>query len=120
MEPVTKKQNRFLFEFETNSSPSLSFCFFRLDMIETGIKYYEKLLNKNIAIRELSGKDLYSVKGNEYPGTFRMNVYPLTSRKLFFEKALKELRKKEENANNADATPNSADANNTSNGDAAK
>lgn len=79
-------------------------------MIETGIRYYDKLLTKNMAIRELSGKDLYSKKGNEYPGILRMNVYPLTTRKLFFENALEELRKKKANENNASQDNN----NNTS------
>lgn len=65
------------------------------DVIESGIRFYEKLLNKNIAIRELSGSDLYSVKGNEYPGLLRYNVFPLTTRKLFLETALQEAKKKE-------------------------
>lgn len=53
-------------------------------------------------MRELSGKDLYSVKGNEYPGILRMSAYPLTARKHFFENALVELRKKEADEKNAD------------------
>ncbi|XP_055307159.1 uncharacterized protein LOC129571383 [Sitodiplosis mosellana] len=65
------------------------------DVIESGIRFYEKLLRKNIAIRELSGKDLYSVKGNEYPGLLRFNVFPLTTRKLFLQTALQETKKKE-------------------------
>lgn len=77
------------------------------DMIEAGIRYYEKLLNKNIAVRELSGEDLYSVKGNEYPGILRMNVYPLTARKLFFEKALEEQRKKDAAIEKKDASSSS-------------
>lgn len=93
-------------------------------MIETGIGYYEKLLNKNIAIRELSGKDLYSIKGNEYPGILRMNIYPLTLRKNFFENALKQLREKEENDKNnnddASSSQTSKNTNSTSSGDAAK
>lgn len=83
----------------------LHLLFVIADTIEAGIRYYEKLLNKNIAVRELSGKDLYSVKGNEYPGILRMNVYPLTARKQFFEHALDELRKKEAaNEKNASET----------------
>lgn len=85
------------------------FFIFFTDIVETGISFYEKVLNKNIAIRELSGKDLYSVKGNEYPGIFRFNVFPLTTRKLFFETKLAEIRKKEaaesnENAKKTDDT----------------
>lgn len=82
-------------------------------MIEAGIRFYEKLLNKNIAIRELSGKDLYSVKGNEYPGLLRMNVYPLTTRKHFFENALKELREKEAKEKSVGNEDNSLNATNT-------
>lgn len=78
-------------------------------MIEAGIRFYEKLLNKNIAVRELSGKDLYSIKGNEYPGILRMNVYPLTARKHFFENALEELRQKEANEKNAGNDASSQD-----------
>lgn len=75
---------------------SINFFFLLSDVIESGIRFYEKLLNKNIAIRELSGKDLYSVKGNEYPGLLRYNIFPLTTRKLFLENALQEAKKKEE------------------------
>lgn len=74
-----------------------------LDVIEAGIRFYEKILNKNIAVRELSGKDLYSVKGNEYPGILRFNTLPLTTRKLFLEQALEESRKKEAAAKNTTA-----------------
>lgn len=82
-------------------------------MIEAGIRFYEKLLNKNIAVRELSGKDLYSIKGNEYPGILRMNVYPLTARKNFFENALKELRQKEANDASQDSKSDQNEKNTT-------
>lgn len=48
-----------------------------------------------MAIRELSGQDWYSVKGNEYPGWLRYNVFPLTTRKLYLEQMLKDIREKE-------------------------
>lgn len=48
-----------------------------------------------MAIRELAERDWYSVKGNEYPGLLRYNAFPLTTRKLFLELALKDLRQKE-------------------------
>lgn len=81
-------------------------------MIESGISFYEKLLNKNIAVRELSGQDLYSVKGNEHSGLLRFNVFPLTTRKLFLEKSLEDLRKKEAEQNNTteNATTNESNA----------
>lgn len=88
-------------------------------MIEAGIRFYEKLLNRNIAIRELSGKDLFTVKGNEFPGILRMNVYPLTARKHFFGNALEELRKKEANEKNA-GDDASQEQNATNSGDKVK
>ncbi|XP_031616462.1 transmembrane protein 177 [Contarinia nasturtii] len=78
------------------------------DVIEGGIGFYEKMLNRNIAMRELSGKDLFSVKGNEYPGLLRYNALPLTKRKKNLEIALEEARKKEKEAENSkgtDSTP---------------
>lgn len=80
----------------------LEICsFFHLaDIIEAGIRFYEKTLNKNIAMRELSGKNLYSAKGNEYPGFLRIDAFPLTSRKQFLETELEQRRKKEANATN--------------------
>lgn len=65
-------------------------------MCEAGIRYYEKILSRNVAIRELSGLDLYSVKGNEYPGIIRQSSIPFTTRKLFLEQSLEEIRKKEQ------------------------
>lgn len=92
------QKNPFGMQFTFNNSTFLNFS----DVIESGIRFYEKLLNKNIAIRELSGKDLYSVKGNEYPGILRYNVFPLTTRKLFLETALQEAKKKEADEANSD------------------
>lgn len=56
-----------------------------------------------MAVRELAGKDLYSVKGNEYPGILRFNTLPLTTRKLFLEQSLEEARKKEAAEKNSGA-----------------
>lgn len=69
-------------------------------MCEAGIRYYEKVLNRNIAIRELSGLDLYTGKGNEYPGILRQSSLPLTTRKMFLEQSLEEIRKNEEKTAN--------------------
>lgn len=72
-------------------------------MCELGIRFYDKVLNKNKAIRELSGKDLYSVCGNEYPGLFQMRNLPLTTRKLYFQYRLAEHQAKAvEEAKNAE------------------
>lgn len=65
-------------------------------MIEAGLGFYTKLLNRNIAIREISGLELYTSKGNENY-FMRVKAVPLTLRKAFFEEKLKEL-KNEDNA----------------------
>lgn len=81
-------------------------------MIEAGISFYEKVLNKNAAVRELSGKDLYSVKGNEYPSIMRFNTVPITSRKKFLEITLEELRQKEADEKKATASADNDNNNN--------
>lgn len=59
--------------------------------IEAGIRFYDKILKKNIACRELTGDDSeYTALGNEN-FLFRQKRLPLTSRKSFFEEKLKEL-----------------------------
>lgn len=57
--------------------------------------YYKKIINRNIAIRELSGLDLYTAKGNENY-FMRIREIPLTLRKEFFQTKLDELNKSEE------------------------
>jgi hypothetical protein len=76
--------------------------------IEAGIRFYEKLLKKNVAIRELTGDDgqftamgkvLRMLTFQNYRNTFlgnenfmiRTKTLPLTLRKTFFELKLKEL-----------------------------
>lgn len=83
------------FFFRDKNLRLFSLINFFTDVIEAGIRFYDKILNKNVALRELSGKDLYSVKGNEYPGLLRYNMFPLTTRKLFFQQKLEELHKNE-------------------------
>lgn len=64
-------------------------------MCEAGVRYYDKILKKNIAIRELSGKELYSASGNiNY--FLRYRSMPLTARKQFFETELENYRKQKE------------------------
>jgi len=62
---------------------------------DAGARYYSKLLNKNVAIREISGNDLYTAKGNIHY-FIRQKSLPLTDRKRFFEKKLKEYRESSE------------------------
>lgn len=59
-------------------------------MIETGIRFYDKLLKKNVALRNLTGENIYSAKGNEN-FFLRQKSLPLTIRKSFFEMKKKEL-----------------------------
>lgn len=70
---------------------------FFAEMIEAGVSFYTKLLNRNIAIREISGLDLYTAKGNENY-SLRIRSIPLTVRKAFLESKLEELRKTEDEA----------------------
>lgn len=68
-------------------------------MVEAGIGFYAKQINRNIAIRELSGLDLYTATGNE-KYFMRIRAMPLTVRKCFFENKLEELNKSEESPPN--------------------
>lgn len=65
------------------------------EMIDAGIRFYDKLLKKNIAIRGLTGDDTYTVKGNEN-FLLRQKSLPLTVRKSYFEMRKKELEQSEE------------------------
>lgn len=64
-------------------------------MTEAGVRFYDKILKKNIACRELTG-DLseYTANGNEN-FMFRHKRQPLVHRKKFFEDKLKELDEKD-------------------------
>lgn len=65
-------------------------------MCETGVRFYEKLMNRNVAFRELSGNhSAYTVKGNEESGWLRWSKLALSTRKLYFKQMLDEARKKE-------------------------
>lgn len=53
-------------------------------MIEGGVGYYNKQLNKNIALREIANNNTYTAKGNcNY--FLRQKSLPLTLRKSYFE-----------------------------------
>ncbi|CRL02871.1 CLUMA_CG015765, isoform A [Clunio marinus] len=63
--------------------------------IEAGVRFYAKLLNKNIAIRDLTNDDSeYTALGNE-SFIIRRKRLPLTLRKAFFDAKLKELNQVE-------------------------
>jgi hypothetical protein len=64
--------------------------------IDAGVRFYDKLLKKNIAIRALTGDNSqYTAMGNEN-FMFRQERLPLTVRKAYFELKLEELKKKTE------------------------
>ncbi|KAI5642711.1 hypothetical protein NE865_05237 [Phthorimaea operculella] len=65
------------------------------DFIESGVIFYDKLLKRNQALRELMGKEgekKYSKLGNEN-FFLRQPRIALVHRKMFFESKLKEIRK---------------------------
>lgn len=68
---------------------------FSVDMVEAGVGFYTKLINRNIAIREIGGMDLYTAQGNN-KYFLRIKEVPLTYRKGFFEYKLDELNKKKD------------------------
>lgn len=64
--------------------------------IQSGIEFYDNLLKRNIALRELMGSEgesSYSTIGNNL-FYFRQKTLPLTGRKKYFEKQLQEYKKK--------------------------
>lgn len=69
------------------------------EVASAGVRFYEKQLTKNISIRGLSGDhSVYTSKGN-LTFLFRNRHVPLTERKTFFEKKLKELEEEQEKKN---------------------
>lgn len=74
-------------------------------MIEAGLSYYKKHINRNIAIREISGmQHLYTAEGN-LNSLVRMRGVPLTWRTDFLESKLKELNKSEKIATDESDEP---------------
>lgn len=70
-------------------------------MIEGGIGFYDKQLKRNIAIRKISSKDLYTAKGDaKY--LVRIREKPLSLRKAYFEKKREALNKKDEQPTDAE------------------
>ncbi|KAG8229516.1 hypothetical protein J437_LFUL004922 [Ladona fulva] len=63
------------------------------DYIKGGVEFYSKILNRNIALRELlgnQGKKIFTALGNEQT-LIRQKHLPITVRKSYTEKRLKEL-----------------------------
>lgn len=60
------------------------------EFVEAGVRFYRKLLQKNVAIRNLSEDHSYTVSGNENFG-LRQRSMPLTLRKSYFELRQNEL-----------------------------
>ncbi|XP_058067000.1 transmembrane protein 177 [Anopheles bellator] len=59
------------------------------NMIDAGVRFYDKVLKKNVSIRQLTGDDYYTAKGNvNY--LLRQKAAPLTLRKEFFQSGYKD------------------------------
>lgn len=58
--------------------------------VDAGIRFYDKLLKKNMAIRELNNDDSFTATGNENH-FLRHKTFPLEARKKYFELVKKEL-----------------------------
>ncbi|XP_053676377.1 transmembrane protein 177 [Anopheles nili] len=59
------------------------------DVINSGARFYDKILKKNVAIRKLTGENYYTAKGNvNY--LIRQKAAPLTLRKEFFQSGYKD------------------------------
>lgn len=65
--------------------------FFVPDFVRAGIRFYDKLLKKNMAIRQLTNDTSFTALGNE-SFLIRHKTLPLTFRKAYFEQKLKELQ----------------------------
>lgn len=78
--------------YETDVDKKL--CELGEDFIESGVIFYQKILERNQALRELMGKEgesKYSKLGNENFG-LRQPRLALMHRKQFFEEKLKEIK----------------------------
>lgn len=61
------------------------------EFMDAGARFYHKLLQKNIAIRNLNQDNSYTASGNLHFG-LRQKSLPLTIRKSYFEKRLEEFK----------------------------
>lgn len=72
------------------------------DIVEAGVGYYDKVLKRNVAFRNITGDlGIYSAAGNMNM-LFRMKMMPMTVRKEFFEKHLEEIQQKKQDNFQAD------------------
>lgn len=79
---------------------------FVVEWCDAGVRYYDKLLNRNVAIRGLSDDESYSIKGN-INSFLREKSLPLTARKKFFETKLQQYQQYQQAK--ADETKDSED-----------
>ncbi|XP_067634007.1 transmembrane protein 177 [Eurosta solidaginis] len=87
-------------QYDTDIDKKL--CQLGPQFVEAGIGYYDKLLKKNLALRELIRDDTYTAKGNvNY--LIRQKSLPLTLHKSYFEKKLQDIR---EGVNESAEDPN--------------
>lgn len=70
------------------------------EFMDAGVRFYDKLLKKNMAIRNLLGDGSFSAKGN-INSFIRQKTIPLTVRKTYFEMRLNELKEQFENETTA-------------------
>lgn len=62
------------------------------EFVDAGARFYQKLLQKNIAVRNLNQDNSYTASGNLHFG-LRQKSLPLTIRKSYFEQQLEEFKK---------------------------
>ncbi|CAH2108293.1 unnamed protein product [Euphydryas editha] len=90
-------------EIHYETSVDMKLCELGPDFVESGVIFYEKLLQRNQALRELMGKEgekKYTKLGNENYGLRQPHV-ALIHRKQFFDLKLKESKEKlNDNFNN--------------------
>ena len=75
--------------YDTSSDKQLSAL--GPEFVDAGVRYYDKLLKKNMALRALIGDDTYTSKGNEN-FYLRQKSLPLTIHKAFFEEEWRKLK----------------------------
>lgn len=84
------------FQVYTEGKVDEKLCTFGARFIDAGIRFHDKLLKKNIAIRELTGDTSeYTALGNENY-MIRNKTIPLFLRKRFFELKRSELAAKKD------------------------
>jgi len=82
---------RTVIEHFYQSNADKKVCDIGLEYIHGGIEYYEKLIQRNLALRNIipDGKNLYSEQGNKLASISMLSELSLTYRKKYLEKRLK-------------------------------